>query len=196
MLLLLLLLLLVVLAITTFLLYRGSQLTFALFLNKRRKQVRDVDVALVGKDTVTVELLRDGQQMTVTAETFDPMQNLPVALDRVALWAGAVLQEVPQMAQWMWNSSPDGVFISAVVGVNAQRSSYRERARGHCWSLCLNPPGGEGRGHKHTAIVGLATRTHTHTCSAVLGYIVDVCPNIDMAVYVRRPRDHQVRCTV
>lgn len=78
-------------------------------------EVADVDTALVGKDAVQVELLRDGKRVTVAADTFDPMENLPVALDRVALWAGAVLQEVPQMAQWMWNSSPDGVFISAVA---------------------------------------------------------------------------------
>ena len=160
-------------------------------------EVRDVDALVEGKPQVQVEVLREGCKLTVTAETFDPLENKPMELDRVALWfvflpcfvfpslfclplclcfktvkscwwtivlitfdalkhfscfyknvslqsvnglivtifawvhdirtsfaliclslrfrrSGTVLQEVPSMALWMWNSSPEGVFVSSV----------------------------------------------------------------------------------
>ena len=49
-------------------------------------EVRDVDALVEGKPQVQVEVLREGCKLTVTAETFDPLENKPMELDRVALW--------------------------------------------------------------------------------------------------------------
>merc|ERR1719231_1059062 len=75
---------------------------------------RDIDVALVGKTEAAVTVFREGKREVLSATVFDPMADRQIALGRVALWAGAVIREIPDLVQWLYNAPANGVYISSV----------------------------------------------------------------------------------
>lgn len=85
--------------------------------------IRDVDLAVQGKDQVVAEVFRNGSVLTINARTFDPLKGKIEPVDRMVLWAGAVLMDIPEAISWMYSRvALKGVFVSTVAaGSPSQR---------------------------------------------------------------------------
>eukprot|EP00052_Salpingoeca_macrocollata_P012029 m.93183 g.93183 ORF g.93183 m.93183 type:complete len:1008 (-) comp18306_c0_seq4:53-3076(-) len=83
---------------------------------------KDVTTAVKDKPEVEVEVLREGERKKLKVQTLNPSEGSPVGTDRVLLWAGAVLQTPPLLAQWLMGAPKDSVFVAmAFRGSPAQR---------------------------------------------------------------------------
>eukprot|EP00041_Stephanoeca_diplocostata_P033159 m.1087683 g.1087683 ORF g.1087683 m.1087683 type:complete len:1054 (-) comp24284_c0_seq16:8735-11896(-) len=74
--------------------------------------VRDVDVALRGKERVAIELFRDGKVVKFPMDTFDGTMGKSVQTTRAVLWAGCVLHQAPALFKWLWDVGHKGVYIA------------------------------------------------------------------------------------
>lgn len=82
----------------------------------RIASVRDVDVALHGKQRVTVRVFRDGATVEFAMDTFDGTMGTSVRTTRAVLWAGCVLHQPPPLFQWLWDVGHEGVYIANTSG--------------------------------------------------------------------------------
>ena len=62
---------------------------------------------------MTVTISRYGQLKDIVIVPFEASGGKPLGHDHAAIWAGAIVQDIPKLIQWIWNPSLSGVYLSA-----------------------------------------------------------------------------------
>eukprot|EP00040_Diaphanoeca_grandis_P037025 m.239242 g.239242 ORF g.239242 m.239242 type:complete len:1071 (+) comp33740_c0_seq3:194-3406(+) len=76
---------------------------------------RDIDLALQNKESVTLEIFRDGKIINVELKPFDATLGKSIPVDRMVVWAGCALREPPSMVKWISGLDLNGVYIASIA---------------------------------------------------------------------------------